>query len=53
MLFYFQHIYSVNEALELDRDDKIVNMKTKSINFNFDSKYDEYIKEIQNRVKLL
>jgi 5-methylcytosine-specific restriction enzyme subunit McrC len=53
MLLYPQHIHSVKEELVLGKGDKIVNMKMRSINLNFDGGYDEYIKEIQNRVKLL
>ena len=53
MLLYPQHIHLVDEELVLGKDDKIVNMKMKSINLDFDGGYDEYIKEIQNRVELV
>jgi 5-methylcytosine-specific restriction enzyme subunit McrC len=53
MLLYPQHIHSVKEELVLGKEDKIVNMKMRSINLDFNGGYDEYIKEIQSRVKLL
>ncbi len=52
MLLYPKHNNKkVNEDLKLGKDDKIVELKMRSINLNFDGGYDEYICEIKNRIK--
>jgi 5-methylcytosine-specific restriction enzyme subunit McrC len=51
MLLYPQHNNKkVNEDLILGKDDKIVELKMRSINLDFNSGYGEYIQEMRNRI---
>jgi len=54
MLLYPKHIYNIDEYLKLGKDDKMVNLKMKSIDLGFDGfGYDEYIKEIKERMEMI
>ena len=51
MLLYPKHNNKkVNEDLKLGKDDKIVELKMRSINLNFDGGYDEFVCEIKSRL---
>lgn len=52
MLLYPKHIQNVNENLKLGKDDKMINLKMRSIDLNVDGcSYSEYIQEMKNRVE--
>ena len=51
MLLYPLHVEYVYEDLKLGKDDKIVNMKMRSIDLNFVGGYDEFIFEIRERLE--
>lgn len=57
MLLYPEHSIEkdVNriETLQLGKNDNVINLKMRSVNLNFDGGYEEYIKEIKNRIILL
>lgn len=53
MLLYPKHIEDINEDLQLGKDDKIIGLKMKSIDLNFDGGYDEYIGEMKFRLENL
>ncbi|MCK5294357.1 MAG: restriction endonuclease, partial [Arcobacteraceae bacterium] len=52
MLLYPEHRNKkVNEDLKLGKDDKMIELKMRSIDLDFDGGYDEYIYEIKNRLE--
>ena len=51
MLLYPLHVENVNEDLLLGKDDKIVNMKMRSIDLEFIGGYDEFLDEIRGRLE--
>ena len=51
MLLYPKHLDVIEDEIILGNNKNKVELKMKSIDLNFSSKYDEYIKEIRNRVK--
>lgn len=54
MLLYPKHLEDVNEDLELGKDDKMVNLKMRSVDLDFvDDGYEEYIEEIKERLENL
>ena len=53
MLLYPLHVESMNEDLKLGKDDKMVNMKMRSIDLEFSGGYDEFIIEIRERLEML
>ena len=53
MLLYPKHIKIVDEDLKLGRDDKVVELKMRSIDLGFSGRYDEYINEIKERIGVL
>ena len=51
MLLYPQHIYNVDENLELGKDENKIELKMKSIKLDFDGDvFEEYVEEIKQRV---
>jgi len=57
MLLYPEHSIEKDlnrtKPLALGKNDNMINLKMRSINLNFDGGYEEYIKEIKNRIILL
>lgn len=54
MLLYPKHIYDVSENLKLGKDEKMVNLKLKSIDLYSDSSdLDFYIEEIKKRLEMI
>ena len=52
MLLYPKHIYDVDDALTLGKEETIVDLKMKSIDLNCeDTGYENYIEEIKNRLE--
>jgi len=51
MLLYPKHIEDVYENLQLGKDDKMVRLKMRSIDLNFDGGYSEFLKVISNRLE--
>jgi len=51
MLLYPKHIEEIEENLELGKDDKMIRLKMRSVYLGFDGDYEEYIKEIKNRLE--
>jgi len=51
MLLYPKHFSHVEENLKLGEDEKMVNLKVKTIDLDSDKKFDEYIKEMKKRVE--
>jgi 5-methylcytosine-specific restriction enzyme subunit McrC len=53
MLLYPKHIYDVKEYLQLGEDEKMIELKMRSIDLDSDLKFDEYISEIKNRLEMI
>ena len=53
MLLYPKYKDVVDEDLELGIDDKMIRLKMRSIDLDFDGGYDEFICEIRARLKLI
>ncbi len=53
MLLYPKHNNDVKEDLILGKDDKMIKLKMRSVDLDFDGGYDEYVCEIKNRIKML
>jgi len=53
MLLYPKHLDVIDEDVILGNNDNKVKLKMRSIDLDFDAGYDEYIKEIKNRILLL
>jgi 5-methylcytosine-specific restriction enzyme subunit McrC len=53
MLLYPKHIYDVKEYLQLGEDEKMIELKMRSIDLDSDLKFDEYISEIKNRLGMI
>lgn len=53
MLLYPQHIARVKEDLQLGKDDKMIELKMRSIDLNFDGGYGEFLDEIRNRLEMI
>ncbi len=53
MLLYPKHCVTLSEDLILGKDDKIINLKLRSIDLEFSGGYSEFIEEIRQRIKLL
>lgn len=53
MLLYPQHIVRVKEDLELGKNDKMIELKMRSIDLDFDGGYGEFIDIIRERLQLI
>jgi 5-methylcytosine-specific restriction enzyme subunit McrC len=53
MLLYPKHIFDVNDELKLGRDEKMIELKMRSIDLDSDLEFDEYIVEIKNRLETI
>lgn len=53
MLLYPQHIASVKEDLKLGKDDKMIELKMRSIDLDFDGGYGEFVDTMRERLKLI
>ncbi len=51
MLLYPKHLEDVYEDLELGKDDKMVRMKMRSVDLNFNGEYGKFLSEIKDRIK--
>lgn len=50
MLLYPKHLLHVKEDLKLGRDEKLINLKMRSVDLDFNGGYREYIKEMKKRI---
>nr|WP_321266093.1 restriction endonuclease [uncultured Sulfurimonas sp.] len=54
MLLYPKHIQNVNKNLKLGKDDKMIELKMRSVDLNVDGcSYDEYVKEMKFRIGVM
>jgi hypothetical protein len=53
MLLYQKHLLIVKEDLKLGVDDKMINLKMRSIDLESEKEFDEYVKEIKKRLEEL
>lgn len=50
ILLYPLHVENVSENLKLGEDDKMIRLKMRSIDFEFDGGYSEFVDEIKSRL---
>jgi len=53
MLLYPKHLDDIDESITLGDNDKKVLLKMKSLDFDFDGEYEEYINTIRNKINAL
>jgi len=53
MLLYPQHIARVKEDLKLGKDDKVIELKMRSIDLDFEGGYDEFLQVIRKRLEMI
>ena len=53
MLLYPKHLLHVKEDLKLGKDEKLINLKMRSVDLDFNGGYSEYIKEMKKRIEEL
>lgn len=51
MLLYPKHLVDVYDNLELGKGDDMISLKMRSIDLNFDGKYENFLNVLQNRIK--
>ena len=51
LLLYPKHIFNINDNLKLGKEVELINLEMKSLDLEFDGGFDEFIREIKERLR--